>query len=195
MDSTELNAAKQSLRDRQLAQRKARGPVAEAISLSAESRLLESELLASAACVALYRALPSEISTTELAEQLSARGVQVVYPVVQADGPLEFHRAERGFARASLGIDEPHGVDKASLCPLDAIDAFLIPALAADLQGNRLGRGRAHYDRTLLAHPRAKRIALLCEWALVPAVPVGEHDAPLDALCTEARLILCPARS
>ncbi len=84
-----------------------------------------------------------------------------------------------------LGIEDPTGAPVA----LDEIDLLVVPAIAVDARGRRLGRGKGHYDATLLAS-RAFSVALVFEAQLVPSVPVGEHDRPVSAVCTEARLII-----
>jgi 5-formyltetrahydrofolate cyclo-ligase len=71
---------------------------------------------------------------------------------------------------------------------LNEIDVLVVPALAVDLEGRRLGRGRGHYDATLVAF-HGRSVALVCESQLVPEVPVGDHDRPVDVICTEARLV------
>ena len=73
---------------------------------------------------------------------------------------------------------------------LGEIDLLVVPAVAVDARGRRLGRGKGHYDATLAAC-RVSSVALVFESQLVPEVPVGEHDQRVGAVCTEARLIVC----
>jgi 5-formyltetrahydrofolate cyclo-ligase len=71
---------------------------------------------------------------------------------------------------------------------LSDIDLFVIPGLAFDASGGRLGRGRGYYDATLLAAgPRAARVGLAFDFQVVTAVPAFEHDARVAALATEER--------
>ncbi|HYV65672.1 MAG TPA: 5-formyltetrahydrofolate cyclo-ligase [Myxococcales bacterium] len=150
-------------------------------SRAAQERLLASGLLTGT--VGLYRALPSECGTELLARALGARAC---FPcVVPGQAELEFRREGGAWARGPLGMQEPQG----ERVPLREIDVLVVPAVAVDLQGRRLGRGRGHYDATLAAF-RGRTAALVFESQLVPEVPVGEHDRPVDAVCTEARLVL-----
>ena len=89
------------------------------------------------------------------------------------------------FAAGALGIEEPTGG------PVEAsgIDLIVVPALAADERGGRLGRGKGHYDATLAAC-QAFSVALIFETQLVPEVPLGEHDRRVSAICTERRLLV-----
>jgi 5-formyltetrahydrofolate cyclo-ligase len=159
-------------------------------SAAAQERLARSELLSAARVIALYRALPSECGTASLAATLQAAGKEICYPAVLPGArALEFRRgADAGaFVVGSLGVHEPTGA-KVSLAE---IDCMVVPAVAVDSKGRRLGRGKGHYDATL-AGCAARAIALVFESQLVPEVPVGEHDRCVSAVCTEARLILVP---
>jgi 5-formyltetrahydrofolate cyclo-ligase len=155
-------------------------------SVAAQARLAASKPVAQARCIAVYRALPSECGTAALAAQLEALGRIVCYPVIPPDGrALSFRRSAGVFVSGALGIEEPTG----SPVPLEDIDLIVVPAVAVDEGGGRIGRGRGHYDATL-ARCRALSIALVFESQLVQSVPLGEHDRKVHGICTEARLIL-----
>jgi 5-formyltetrahydrofolate cyclo-ligase len=155
-------------------------------SVAAQARLAASSLVPGARLIALYRALPSECGTAALAAKLEALGVGVCYPVIApAQRVLSFRRSAGVFALGALGIEEPTG----SAVSLEEIDLIVVPAIAVDERGGRMGRGRGHYDATL-AVCRATSVALVFEAQLVPRVPLGEHDRPVRAICTEARLVL-----
>ena len=210
-----LDRSKRALREAVKVRCRLPAPALEAASSAAQARLLASGLLDGARVIGLYCALPSEVKTSALEEALPAFGARICLPAVQAhQRPLAFHLAGGPLRRGPLGVHEPvpHGdapgvrtqgastslpLDSApgAPVPLEAIDAFVLPGLAADAMGRRLGRGRGHYDATLALAPRALRILLLLDAGLVPEVPVGEHDALLDAVCTESRLLLCTPRA
>lgn len=172
-----LEERKAALRDE--VRRRPRG-TAEA-SRAAQERLLASGLLTGT--VGLYRPLPTECGAELVA---SALGDRACFPcVVAGRAELQFRRAGSAWTRGALGVLEPGGEPVA----LDEIDVLVVPALAVDLQGRRLGRGRGHYDATLTAF-RGRSIALVLESQLVPEVPVGEHDRAVDVVCTEARVVV-----
>jgi 5-formyltetrahydrofolate cyclo-ligase len=157
-----------------------------AASVAAQTRLASSGLIAGARLIALYRALPSECGTAALAAQLAALGLQVCYPVISNERRvLSFRRSAGVFVSGALGIEEPTG----SAVSLEELDLIVVPAIAVDERGGRIGRGRGHYDATL-AVSKAASVALVFEAQLVPRVPLGEHDRPVHAVCTEARLVL-----
>jgi 5-formyltetrahydrofolate cyclo-ligase len=150
------------------------------------SRLLREE---EPQMIALYRSLPSECGTSMLAELLAAMGRQLCYPVVlPGERALEFRRASGAFTAGALGVEEPTG----EVVPLAEVGFLVVPAVAVDAAGRRLGRGRGHYDATLAACD-CPAVALVFESQLVPEVPVGDHDRRVGALCTEARFVVCGA--
>ena len=162
-----------------------------AASLAAQERLA-SWLLRhdeSVQVVGLYRALPSECGTLELSRILTEMGREVCYPVIDpARRELRFRRGDGGFAPGALGIEEPVGEE---FVQLHQLQLLVVPALAVDAKGRRLGRGRGHYDATL-ALCGCPSVALVFDSQLVPEVPVGEHDRRVDAVCTDQRLIETP---
>jgi len=135
--------------------------------------------------VAGYVGVGSEPPTLPLLAALRDAGARVLLPVVLPDGlldwgwlPASFDALERG----PLGLLEPPP-------PLLGGDALgraglvLVPALAVDRQGNRLGRGRGYYDRALAALPDASPVRVLAvvfDDELVDEVPVEAHDRPVS---------------
>jgi 5-formyltetrahydrofolate cyclo-ligase len=71
---------------------------------------------------------------------------------------------------------------------------FVVPGLAFDSAGTRLGRGGGHYDRALATYPRGLRVALAAEAQLSPDLPSDTWDQPVDAVVTERRLLWSAAR-
>jgi 5-formyltetrahydrofolate cyclo-ligase len=154
-----------------------------AASVRAQERLLAEAIDAGAGIVGLYRALPSECGTASVATALQASGREVCYPaVVPGERALQFRRASGVFVAGALGVEEPVGAP----VPLSEIALLVVPAIAVDPMGRRLGRGRGHYDATLAAYG-GRSVALVFDSQLVQEVPVGEHDHRVGAICTELR--------
>ena len=167
---------------------KAGSPELAAASARAQERLAATALQTGARVIGLYRALPSECGTASAGTALEAAGRQVCYPaVVPGVRALQFRRTSGAFAAGALGVEEPTGAP----VPLDEIDLLVVPAIAVDAAGRRLGRGKAHYDATLLAY-KGPSVALVIDSQLVREVPVGEHDRRVGAVCTELRWIAVP---
>ena len=145
--------------------------------------------------VALYAATGGELETEPLWRVVRARGLPVLWPRLGAGG-LEFARCDDAAALEPgvLGVRAPGaGCEASALGPGDLV---VVPALALDRAGRRLGRGGGHYDRALAA-PGARasvRVGVGYALQLVDAVPVGEGDERVDLVVTERELLRTSAR-
>jgi 5-formyltetrahydrofolate cyclo-ligase len=147
--------------------------------------------LAGARTLLLYSSLPGEVPTPAIAREAWRRGIAVTYPrCLPETRELALHRVgEPGRLRpGAYGIHEPDAG-----CPLagvEEIDVALIPGLAWDRAGHRLGRGAGYYDR-LLAHPRwrALRCGLFLSAQELPALPADDWDVRLDRVVTEREIL------
>lgn len=140
--------------------------------------------LAPGALVALYAAKSSEVDTTAIGAAALARGLAVAYPrVVAGDRRLAFHRASPAdLAPGTFGLLEPP--PSAPLVAPDAMAVVVLPGLAFDRRGNRLGWGQGHYDATF-ADAQVLRVGLAYESQLVDQLPADEHDVPVHLIATE----------
>ena len=137
-------------------------------------------------CVAVYLSYGQEPSTEPLIELLRANGITVLVPRVVGDG-LELCELadDAAFEVHELGMREPTGPVSASLP-----DALILPALAVDLAGHRLGKGKGYFDRYLARVPSSVlRIAFVYDDDVIEDVPVESHDEPVNIIVTERRLI------
>ncbi|WP_405413226.1 5-formyltetrahydrofolate cyclo-ligase [Streptomyces rubiginosohelvolus] len=147
--------------------------------------------LADARTVAAYVSVGREPGTRALLEALRGRGVRVLLPVLLADNDLDWaaYEGPPHLLPAGRGLLEPDGPRLGPDAVL-AADAVLLPGLAVDGSGMRLGRGGGSYDRALArltaagAHPSL--VVLLYENEVVARVPVEPHDHPVDAVVTPA---------
>lgn len=94
--------------------------------------------------------------------------------------------------KGRFGILEPPASDP--VAAPTALDLILVPGVAFDRAGGRLGRGRGYYDR-FLAATSAIKVGVCFEERLVPEVPCEAHDIRMDAILTPAELILCGRKS
>lgn len=150
------------------------------------SRLTRQELYRRAGCVASYVSISNEVDTHTLINLALDSGKRVAVPVVEPDRTL-IHREIRGLAElnpSGLGLLEPSGEDGA-VVPPDAFDIVLVPGLAFDRAGNRVGYGAGYYDRFLaMAHP--VKIGLAYDFQLFDRLPAGPRDIPMDLVVTES---------
>lgn len=138
------------------------------------------------AFVALYAAKGSEVATDAIAATARARGLRVVYPrVVDGARRLCFSEVtEAELVPGHFGLREP--APGAPTVDLGSIAAFIVPGVAFDRSGGRLGWGRGYYDATLAAAaPSALRIGVAFECQLTDEVPRDPHDEHLHHVITE----------
>ena len=137
------------------------------------------------AVVSGFWPIGSELDLRPLLRTLHARGHAVVLPVTPRRGqPLTFRlwTPDAALRREAFGTFAPEGEERTP-------DFLLVPLLAFDRAGNRLGYGAGFYDRTLSGLPDA--FALGCAYAgqELPEVPAGPQDHRLDAIATEREVI------
>jgi 5-formyltetrahydrofolate cyclo-ligase len=139
--------------------------------------------VASDAIVSFYWPMGDEADPCVLAHALAARGHALALPVVVAKkSPLHFREWREGEALVvhPFGMHEPPE-SAARVTP----DVLLVPLLAFDAKGTRLGYGGGFYDRTLHALAKKRAIGVAFAGQEVEALPCHEHDHPLDAVITE----------
>jgi 5-formyltetrahydrofolate cyclo-ligase len=157
------------------------------------ARALELPELAHARTVAAYVSVGSEPGTLALLDALRARGVRVLLPVLLADNDLDWgtYDGHDALVRVrhgdSMALLEPAGERLGPEAVL-AADAVLLPGLAVDGRGMRLGRGGGSYDRVLARLERAGAdpalVVLLYDSEVVGRVPEEPHDRPVRAAVT-----------
>jgi len=140
--------------------------------------------VAAAGTIAAYYSVGSEPDTRGLVFALWKRGSYVILPVLLPDGDLDWasYEGPDSLAPGPRGLLQPvepvRGVDTVARA-----DVVLVPALAVDAAGNRLGRGGGSYDRALArVGGQVPVIALLYDAELLPAVPVMPHDQRVRAV-------------
>jgi 5-formyltetrahydrofolate cyclo-ligase len=138
--------------------------------------------------VALYAPKGSEVDTTRIDAGARGLGLRVVYPrIVDDELMLAFHEvAIDELGPSTFGLREP--APNAPAAVVSEIAALVIPGLAFDRAGGRIGWGRGYYDATLAHVPAALRIGLAFECQIIDHVPRESHDAPLHHVVTEAAI-------
>ena len=153
----------------------------------AEARALAGVVLPGSGTVCAYHPVGVEPGSGALLDGLLARGRRVLLPVVTVGGPLDWAVYTGTLRSGPFGLLEPDG---ALLGPGAIVDAalVLVPALAVDGTGMRLGRGGGHYDRSLpLAGDGVPLIAVVRDDELVDELPAEPHDVPMTGVLTPGR--------
>jgi 5-formyltetrahydrofolate cyclo-ligase len=135
--------------------------------------------------VCAYLPLPTEPLDPDLPAELARRGARVLVPIAARDAPLDWCAWAPGATRrGSFGIREPLGQVLGADAIADA-GVILIPALAVDRRGTRLGRGGGHYDRSLARDDIAGRlIAVIFDDEVVDTLPRALLDRPVTEVVT-----------
>ena len=139
--------------------------------------------LVEAQTILAYYSLPDEVCTRQLIDELIADGKTVLLPKVLDAGRMELRRytGPHDLTEGAYGIMEPVGEPFTDYA---LIDIALIPGMAFDASGHRLGRGRGYYDRFLNSQWSMVNgqwlIGLCFDFQKVPVLPSDDHDIPVD---------------
>lgn len=148
------------------------------------SKLLDHPWLGQAQRIALYSAKISELSLSFAQSELFHSGKELAFPRVTEDG-LKFYQVdeETSFEKSKFGILEPVS-DKI----LEGIQVYIVPAVAFDRQGHRLGYGKGYYDRAL-EKTYAKKIGVAFDFQIFEALPYEKHDIRMNTILTNSEEI------
>ena len=139
---------------------------------------------AGARTLLLYSALPDEVQINPLFDRLVAQGKTILLPRVVSDTDMELrlYTCADSLQSGAFGIMEPTGPH---FTDYDAIDVAVVPGVAFDAEGHRLGRGKGYYDRFLPLISDAYKIGLCFPWQLVDDVPADAHDIMMDCVISQ----------
>jgi 5-formyltetrahydrofolate cyclo-ligase len=192
----ENRSAKSDLRRELLAARRALSPQdRESAARGLARQALGLPELSAARTVAAYVSVGSEPGTQALLDALHGRGIRVLLPVLMPDNDLDWALYEGPGSLApvqhagKMQLLEPAG-PRLGPGAVTAADTVLLPGLAVDGRGMRLGRGGGSYDRVLARLGRAGAqpalVVLLYAHEVVARVPEEPHDHPVQAVVTPA---------
>ncbi len=130
--------------------------------------------------VLLYHSLEDEVNTHKFIEKWSLHK-QIILPVVVGNNlELRPYTGDSGLKIGAFGIEEPTGM---IFKDYEAIDLVVVPGVAFDHAGNRLGRGKGYYDR-LLSHIPAFKIGICFPFQFIENVPSEPLDIRMDTIIT-----------
>jgi len=144
------------------------------------------------AIVMVYASKNHEVATGSLIAALLGRGTRVVVPIIERDTcslRLSYLEDPRVLVESTFSVPEPIGNE----IPAEGkeLRAVIVPMLAFDTRGNRLGYGAGYYDRFLAKYPGAMRIGLAFSCQETHSIPWEDDDIRMDIIITENRIIRC----
>ena len=160
----------------------------------AESVILESlinwKVFKKAGVIHAFISMPDEPDTRPIIEHCWSSGKKIAVPVVLPDTFDLFHSEIKSFDDLASGINEtqePSPERRIKMNP-ESFDLVIVPGVAFDTQGGRLGHGKGYYDR-FLEGTSAFRLALAFECQLLETVPTELHDVPMNAILSESGIV------
>jgi len=152
-------------------------------------RVLQLPELARAGVVVGYFASRKEADPGALLSALHSEGKRIGLPRVLNDGGLSLLRYAPGDALEPNAFDILEPPAAAEPIAPGAVDLILVPALAVDERGQRIGYGAGYYDRLLPRMPRAFKVAIVYDFQLLAELPDTEGDVPVACVVTDARTL------
>jgi 5-formyltetrahydrofolate cyclo-ligase len=138
--------------------------------------------------VCIYMSLKTEPPTKDLITEVRTLGRNVWLPRIQGE-ELVWVKNPEEFISGPFGIAEPVG-EALFAKDITNLGAIILPGLAVDVHGTRLGKGKGFYDRVLAQVPQdVKRIVLLFDLEFVLEIPKEDHDQPVHTIATAYRSI------
>lgn len=158
-------------------------------SAAIRSRLFELEEYRRARTIHCYVSVKGEVDTRQLIERALRSGKRVVVPVVDPERRTLLHSEIASLdelTTGSFGLLEPKQEDLRSI-RLPEIDLVIVPGVAFDAKGDRIGFGGGFYDH-FLKDMRVPKISLAYEFQILERIPVSPHDVRMDKVVTEYRV-------
>ncbi len=149
------------------------------------SRLEATHEFASSRNIMIYHSLPDELSTTEFIDKW-CKHKNIFLPRVNGYN-LDIVPFDNNLRQGAFNIKEPSGHN---IADIRTIDLIIVPAIAFDRNGNRIGRGKGYYDRLLKSADNITKIGVGYDFQLVDKIDSETHDVPLDIVITDKNHII-----
>lgn len=166
------------------------------LSSLVQKRFLGSDFFRPSRRLALYSSFQNEVLTDEIFQTAIGLGKEVFYPrVVRGAGRLAFFRVNRlsDLSPGSYEVPEPGEGAEAKVGP-DSFDLVVVPGVAFDLKGSRIGYGKGYYDK-FLKNVRSVIVALAYGFQVLSEdIPAEPHDMQVSAIVTERRTLRIQGR-
>jgi 5-formyltetrahydrofolate cyclo-ligase len=154
-------------------------------------RLFEMSEFAAAETVLFYASKPDEVQTFEMMRKAMSLGKRVVLPITIREEKrliLSELKSVDDLVQGEFGVMEPPEQIEVLL---NEIEVVIVPGIAFDEEGDRIGHGMGYYDKLLKHLPDATFIGLAFEFQIVEDIPEEDHDVNVHRIITEERVVTC----
>lgn len=134
--------------------------------------------------ILIYHSLPDELSTIEFINKWNKRK-NLFLPRVNGEN-LEILAFDSNLLTGAFNIKEPAGDN---IVDINSLDLIIVPAIAFDCKGNRIGRGKGYYDRLLKSAKGIMKIVVGYDFQLIDDIESELHDIPVDVIITDKHMI------
>lgn len=190
----EIREKKQEIRDEMTRRMQALSPEKLAEKVKAiENRLFEFANFLESRIVLLYTAAPGEVDTTGIVQRSFLYNKIIVLPAFDPNAHktrlYKVDNLEKDLVQGPRGNLEPNP-KRCKTVPLDCLDIAIVPGLAMDEKGGRIGLGKGNYDRLIPDLPiTTRKVGLIFEMQILPSIPMESHDKHVDIVITDGRII------
>jgi 5-formyltetrahydrofolate cyclo-ligase len=190
----EIREKKQEIRDEIASRMAALKPDAVAEKTKAiEDRLFEFANFLESRIALLYTPAANEVATLDIIKRSFAYSKIIVLPAFDPETYqmtlMKIDVPENDLIEGPRGNLEPNP-ERCKAVPIDCLDIAIIPGIALDEKGSRIGSGQGYYDRLIPNLPiTTRKVGLVFEDQIVPLIPQESHDKHVDIIVTEARII------
>ena len=145
---------------------------------------LESKYFQEAEIIMSYMSMRNEVDTQEINRAILEAGKKLILPRTVGKERIEAVKYSGKLKKGSMGIEEPVGDEYT-----EKIDLIIVPGIAFDSEGNRIGFGKGYYDRFLEKYSGTTKISLAYDFQLVEKIQVEKHDKKVDIILLKNNLI------
>lgn len=158
-----------------------------------EKRLFNFANFLEAKVALMYVNNNSEVATNDILKRTHAYNKIIVLPAYNTETHamtlMKVDALDKDLCNGPRGIFEPNS-ERCKVVPIERIDIAIIPAVALDEKGGRIGSGQGYYDRLIPELSiTTRKVALALEEQIIPQVPIESHDKHIDIIITDKRII------
>ena len=154
-----------------------------------QDNIISSELFQKSKIVLAYLAFKNEVLTSKIIEKCREQKKEICVPGFSHDRQLTALKHHGDFVEGPYGIRQPL-FNPNKVVPIEEIDLIIVPGVAFDTKGNRLGWGKGYYDK-FLQSSKSTKAGICYEFQLLDEVPSESHDIKMNYIFSDGRVIKC----